>query len=491
MKVRLWWFVARSLWLLFFCFPAFAATFTCEISSIVPADRACKIRCVVADLPATGKVELRFLDRFAGIERLSERIIGLQIKDVAGQRIMPEMRGQGSYHLATATNAPLAIEYELRLAPVAGASVDPGRYALTSSLGAQAGFLLLADALPEVCQDGCAAPTVHLRFQLPGDWQVVAAEQEQAGMFAVTDMHRAVFFFGKLQTQTMQVGAMKLQFAVAGETRWPVAEIASVVESIARQQAAFMASREAGNYLVTLAPFPVPLTGLRSAALTRGHSIVMMLNPEADAARTQALYQKHLAHEMFHFYLPEAMQPRENFDWFWEGFTRYIALLTLRELRLLSPRAYLDELGLEFAGYKANVWHGQVSLLAASQNRFANASSYDLLYRKGTFVAALYDWELRWQSEGKHTVPDVLRELYGKYRQHELGTAEVLAALKAAGKFDAFVQDYLAGTREIELAEVVKKYGLTVDTVAGRLRLNVAQKLSRQQQALWLTLGQE
>jgi predicted metalloprotease with PDZ domain len=492
-KLSLGWRVARSVWLLLLSFPAFASTLTCEISSIAPTERTCKIRCTASGFPPTGKLEFRFLDRFAGIERLSERIFGLRVNDATGQRLIPEVRGNGSYHIATEQAAQITFEYELRLAQLAGASVDPGRYALTSSLSAQAGFILLADALPEVCaasQSTCERSSVRLKFQLPNEWQVATTEPEAAGVFTVADARRAVFFLGKLQMQTRQVGEMKLQLAVVGQPSWPVAEIASVVEAIARQQATWIGSREAGNYLVTLAPFPVPLTGLRSVALTRGCSIVMMLNPEADAERTRALYQKHLTHEMFHFYVPEAMQPRENFDWFWEGFTRYVALLTLRELRLLSLRAYLDELGGEFAGYAANPWRGRISLLAVSQEKFVSAASYDLLYRKGTLVAALYDLELRLQSEGQRTVLDVMRALYANYRQHDLGNQEVVAALKTAGKFDSFVRDYLEGTREIELAEAVKPFGLTVENISGRLRLNVAKKLSRPQKAVWATLGQ-
>lgn len=492
MKLSLGWRVLAWLW--FLGIPTFASTLTCEIASVAPAERAYQLRCTVAALPAGGEIELRFADRFAGIERLSERMVGLQVKNEAGQSRALETLGNGVYRIATGQATQLVFEYELRLSQLAGASVDPGRYALTSSLSAQAGFLLLSDALPEVCtasQSACEPARVRLRFQLPAGWQVATTEPEAVGVFEVADPRRAVFFLGPLQTHTMRIGEMNFQFAVTGQTSWPAAEIAALVEAIARQQATFIGSREQGNYLVTLAPFPVPLTGLRSVALTRGRSIVMMLNPEANAERTRALYQKHLAHEMFHFYVPEALQPRENFDWFWEGFTRYVALLTLRELRLLSLRTYLDEIGAEFAGYHANLWRGRVSLLAASQEKFASAASYDLLYRKGTFVAALYDLEMRLQSEGKRTVLDVMRALYAEYRQRELGNREVLAALKAAGKFDSFVQDYIEGTREIALAEAVKSLGLTVENVSGRLRLNVAKKLSRQQKALWSLLESE
>ncbi len=478
-----------------FSLPVFASTLTCQLSSFASGERSFKVSCTAADLPAAGKIELRFLDRFAGTERLSDRLFGLQIKDAGGQRLLPEILGNGVYRLDPG-NAPgnaerLTFEYELRLSRVTGGTFDPGQYALMSSLGPQAGFILLADVLPTLCSANslvCAPSSVRLKLQLPDDWQVATTEMEQAGAFEVAAIERAVFFIGKFQRQTVQVEQMTIQVAVAGAATFSAEQIPLLVEAIARQQATFLNSHEQGQYLVTLAPFPVPLTGLRSSALTRGRSVIMMLNPDTDAKRTQSLYQKHLAHEMFHLYLPEAFAARENFDWFWEGFTRYVALLTLNKLRRLSLREFLDELGFEFASYKANPLRVRTSLLAVSQGKFANAASYDLLYHKGTLVAALYDLELRAQSDGKKTVLDVMRDLYGAYRQRNIGNREVLAALREAGKFDSFLRDYIEGTREIDLADRLKPIGLKVDNISGHPRINLPQKLSNKQSALFATL---
>lgn len=480
------------LFLLGFSSPVPASTLSCEISSFAPAERSFKVGCTVRNVPATGKIELRFLDRFAGIERMSDRIAGLQIKDATGQRLLPEILGNGGYRFAPGNSAQITFEYEMRLARVMGASLDPGRYALTSSLGPHAGFLLLSDVLPSICsvnEPMCAWQSVRLKLHLPDEWQVATTEPESSQIFEVAEINRAIFFVGNLHTHTVQVEQMRIQVAVAEGTNLSTTQIIALAEAIARKQAAFIGSREQGNYLITLAPFPVPLTGLRSSALTRGRSVVMMLNPEPDAQRTWAVYQKHLAHEMFHLYLPEAFQARENFDWFWEGFTRYVALLTLNQLRLLSGREYLDEIGFEFEAYKTNPLRDRISLLAVSQGKFANAASYELLYRKGTLVAALYDLELRVQSDGKKTVLDIMRELYATYRQRDIGNQEVLAALKKGGKFESFLRDYIEGTREIDLEDRVKSFGLKVENAGGHPRLLAAKKLSGKQTAWLAALG--
>ena len=492
------WSVVGGRWFFFFSallyFPAvtFAATLFCQATSFSPAERSLKINCAVSDFPTTGKVELRFVDRFAGIEGLSERVYGIQIRDTNGQRLLPEILGNGIYRIKPGNSSQLTLEYQLRLAEVNGVSRDPSKYALTSSLSPQFGFLLLSDVLPNLCAASkaeCESLAVRLKFQLPDEWQVATTEPESFGAFDVADIERAVFFIGQLRRQSIAVEQMKIHVALAGDTSLSDVQVNLLVEAIAQQQATMIESREQGDFLVTLTPFPIPLTGMRSSALTRGRTIVMMLNADTDAQRTLTLYQKHLAHEMFHFYLPEAFKARENFDWFWEGTARYVALLTLNRLRFINLREYLDEISFEYETYAANPLRKEVSLIAASQGKFANAASYELVYRKGTLIAALYDLELRTQSNSRKNVMDVLRELYGNYRQRDIGNREVLATMRKAGKFEKFIQDYIEGTTAIDLAEVVKPYGLKVETASGSPRLSVNKNPSLKQNTVLAQLG--
>lgn len=113
------WFFFFSL-LLFFPGANFAATLFCQTSSIVPAERSLKVSCKVADFPTTGKLEIRFADRFAGIEGLSERVYGIIFKDANGQRLMPEILGRGVYRITPTASSSLTLEYQLRLAEVNG-----------------------------------------------------------------------------------------------------------------------------------------------------------------------------------------------------------------------------------------------------------------------------------------------------------------------------------------------------------------------------------
>ena len=452
---------------------------TCSIGEISPVERSLEISCRISS-PRAGRNLLKFVDEFAGIERLSDRVGPLRIRAADGTQLPTEIRGNGVYGFnAGAASGAISIQYEVRL----NRALEPGRYALTSSLGSEAAYLFASDIFPE----GLTVPGSPLAVEIsaPEGWRVATTEPVDGGRFIVSKPATAVFFLGKLREQTIDVDGMKLRIAAVGTWPFPDEVITKSCMTIGRVQAQMLEARERGNALVTLAPFPIPLTGLRSAALTRGRTVILMLNGGTDPTRTLKHYQRHLAHEMFHFYLPNAFKVRENFDWFWEGFTRYIALATLVRGGEITLDELLGNVADEYEAYSVNPLRSQTSLVAASPEKFTDAANYEIVYRKGVVVAALYDFEMRWQSRGRDSLSNVVKRLYQKYAVGgvEVGNREVLDEMNSSGKFAEFISEYVNGVRAIVLVEALQPYGVAVETSADgrRSRLIVGPRLSGRQ----------
>ena len=463
----------------------------CQISEISPENRSLKIQLQLTAIPANSQVQLRFLDRFAGLENLSERVSTLRIKDENDQRLLPDISGNGLYRFSSNNSKIIKINFEMRLSQLSEAARDPGNYALTSSLSREAGFLLLSDLLPEICiSNQCINDELQLSMQLPAEWSAASTDPKNNNIYSISDWHKASIFIGKLRSQTFQINQMKVEVAIVGKQIIRDEEIIKLVQKIAEEQAKILGATISNNYLFTLAPFPIPLTGLRSSALTRERTVVMMMNAEPNEKLALKHFQKHLAHEMFHYYLPEEFNVRENFDWFWEGFSRYIALLTLHRLRLFDLPVMLEEMSYEYQFYSYNPLRNKLSLIDLSPEKFANPASYELVYHKGTLIAWLYDLELRTQTEGRKNALTVMRELYQTYgnNQQEIGNREILAALSKAAKLDSFVNDYIKGTKEIDLAEHLKKYGFSVE--GNVTKPSIKPKGSNKQRALIEGLSQ-
>ena len=460
----------------------------CRIDRISPQNHSLAINCAV--LSQAGKFDLRFADQFAGVDRLSDRVYGLKIRDEHDAILQLEIRGEGFYRFDVKSPQRLSIDYEMRLAR----AYNPSQFALVSSLGNEAGFLMLGDLLPRLCADHLSdadcdtlLKRTRLTIESPPNWRIATTETSAANNFEISDPRHAVFFLGRLREKTAGIGAINLRMAIAGAWGFTDQDVFNLAETIAKEQSAMIGAASPADSLITLAPFPQPLMGLRSSAITQGRSSVVMLNPNNDAQATFDHYRRHLAHEMFHFYLPNSFRVRENFDWFWEGAARYIALVTLARLKLINLQDYLDAIGSEYEAYWFNPLRNQVSLITASPEKFSSASNYDLIYRKGMLVAALYDLELRWQSRGKLSLSDVMRSLYQKYSNGkiEIGNREVLDEMRAAGDFARQLRDDVESVRDIELNQRIDRYGLVMDwttTGRGKARLKAATKLSTRQQ---------
>lgn len=460
----------------------------CHILEISTTNRSVMITCSATHLP-TGKTRLQFVDQFAGVDQLSDRVHALKISTSTNAPLPLELRGNGLTFF-TANSGSATIRYEIRLAR----AFDPAQHALVSSIGPDAAVLMMADLLPRICSEAepCETPNpTTLKLSAPNDWQIATIERQRNGVYELADNSKAVFFLARFRERTANVGNMNLRIAVAGQWNFRDEDIFPLAEAIAREQAAMIASREQGDFLVLLTPFPQPLTGLRSSAVTLGRTVVLLLNPNNDSIQTLKHFRRHLAHEMFHFYLPNALRIRENFDWFWEGFTRYVALMTLARLNLLTLDEYLDAINGEYEAYLFNPQRGQLSLIEASPDKFSSLASSDLVYRKGMLVAALYDLELRWQSRSKLTLADAIKALYAN-SDREIGNREVLGELGKLGDFSRLIRDDIEGTREIDLAERVKPYGLKIEqspATRNRARLMAASKLNERQKALLSSLA--
>ncbi|MEP7343486.1 MAG: hypothetical protein ABI977_37550 [Acidobacteriota bacterium] len=469
------------------------APLECVIRQISLPNRSLHIACSIAGSP--GRLIVQFTDKFAGVDRLSERIHSIKVTSAQGAALPMEIRGDGLYFFTLNSTGPVYLSYEMQLAR----ALDPSQYALVSSLGPDAGVFMIGDLLPRICfgDENCSVGhnVMRLKIEPPADWRIATTEAQQDDTFRLVDPSRAIFFLGRLRDGKVKIGAINLRVAIVGDWSFREQEVFFLAEAIAREQAALVGGNERGEFLVTLAPFPQPLTGLRSSAVTIGRTVVLLLNPNNDASQSFKHYRRHLAHEMFHFYLPNAFRVRENFDWFWEGFTRYVALMTLARLRLIDLQEYLNAINAEYEAYIFNPSRTQLSLIAASPEKFANAASYDLVYRKGMLVAALYDLELRWQSRGNFSLADVMKTLYRNYSltSREIGSQEVLQEMKSRGDFALLIHDDIVGLRQINLAERVKIYGLVIEqgiASPGRLQLKPAAKLSSRQQALISKLTQ-
>lgn len=239
-----------------------------------------------------------------------------------------------------------------------------------------------------------------------------------------------------------------------------------------------------------LAPFPGTVGAERWSAETRGSSIVLLMGHKAPARTLLGQLSVVLSHEVFHFWVPNALALEGDYDWFYEGFTLYQALRSAVRLGFIDFQEYLDTLARVYISYKATGELDGVSLLEASRRRWTSGSS--LVYDKGMLVAFLYDLQTRSASGNRHSLDDLYKDLFRRFpvgSKRVDGNESLISALARPVGDQQFNPDYIQGAVSINLESLLPIYGLRVIGAGSKLHLQIIESLTPSQRAVWKSLG--
>jgi predicted metalloprotease with PDZ domain len=236
--------------------------------------------------------------------------------------------------------------------------------------------------------------------------------------------------------------------------------------------------------VIAIAPFP--LGGSKWKAETRGATVMLLIDPEAHFDTWIGQLKVIFTHEMLHLWVPNSLKLEGDYDWFFEGFTLYIALRTALELKVINFNGFLQTLA---GAYDAYISHpDDVSLIQASETRWT--SGFNQVYVKGMLVAFLYDLKIRKESGGKAMLADRYRELFdGRVAANANANEAIIALLDAGPAMSGFGKLYVENNTKLELGQLLPMYGLALDTSGKKSQLQVSRNLSAEQRQLLRSLG--
>ncbi len=190
------------------------------------------------------------------------------------------------------------------------------------------------------------------------------------------------------------------------------------------------------------------------------------------------------SHEYFHLWnvkriKPAAFVPYDLYRetptrqlWAFEGFTAYYDDLTLVRSGVIAPEDYLELLGQTITRVLRG--HGR-HLQSVAESSFdawtrfykQDESAPDTIvsyYTKGSLIALALDFTLRRESGGRLSLDDLMRRLWRDYGKTGEGLAEgeieKLASELADTDLHDFFAQYLYGTEDIPLAELLALAGI-------------------------------
>lgn len=195
-----------------------------------------------------------------------------------------------------------------------------------------------------------------------------------------------------------------------------------------------------------------------------------------------------LAHEYFHHYNVKRIRPFElgPFDyekgnrthllWVSEGLSVYYEYLIVKRTGLIDDTVLFSHFDEDLNAVENNPGRFHQSLVQASYNTWqdgpfgtqgADPGKSISYYNKGPLVGLLLDLEIRYVTENKKSLDDVMRMLYWKfYKEQQRGFTDAefqQACEQVAGIPLTNLFEYVHTTRELDYAKYLDYAGLKID----------------------------
>ena len=420
--------VVVGLCLAVFCVSASAAD-EVKIAISLPAEVKISIESLSPD------TEWSFLNAYAGVLGLGQRVEQFHAfapdgKDLNAKKIAPgEFRSEFG-----ATR----IEYVVKLPPPKASDV-----AHVSWISDEHGLLMLADLLPDPITG------FELEFSLPSGWTAQSVHEAGAsGKFQVRQPQKTVFLVGKsLRTQAKRLDWSAFNVVVNGS--WPFKDrvVVSAATKVLEKYRTLTSYPLLTKPVVLVAPLPVATGSVKWRAETRGSTVVLLLDPQAKIENWAGQLGIIFTHELLHLWVPNQLLLEGDYDWFFEGFTLYTALVTALELKFIDAKEFAATLTRVFDSYLSRP--DDLSLLDASERRWTTGNS--TVYDKGMLVALLYDVAMKKDSGGKNGVASVYRKLFAGPVEPEDGNDVIIRLLSSSPAGADLAKSYIEGKRELDL----------------------------------------
>lgn len=427
----------------------------------------------IVDAPeGTGFRDLEFTDSVAGQSGYALRVSALKFSNSEeiwdGVRVARDRYRSGE-------NGFVSFEYVMDLRPPGLASM-----AHTSWIDGERGVLAAADLFPNV---GANLP-VNANFELPAGWIFAFGIPNK---IRINDPQREFYFISKNPRESAVAGGVA-NVAVDGEFKFTDADAAKMVAEIIGQYRSVFGGMPREKIKVIIARFPDDAREGRFEAETRGSTVLIMSADLTNASQSAQRLHAQLRHELFHLWVPNALELDGAYDWFYEGFALYQSLRTAVALNRIRFEDFLGTLGRAYdADSKIVTRH---SLIDASRDRWSGFNTR--VYARGMLVGFLIDVEMLARSKGKRSVSDLLRAIWkehGPGSKRADGNEAVIAAIEKYPELKPIVSSYIRGSAPIEWRTALAAAGIEAVSDGSNTVLRATAAPTKSQKVLLDKLG--
>lgn len=367
-------------------------------------------------------------------------------------------------------------------------SIANGMSAGRSRIGKTNGILFFEDLMP-IFGPADIAVSSRINIDLPENWELFSNASYKGGILEINDLRSAVAIVGS-DWEKRRIDDVRGNFYMvrSGTWRFSSDEAARSAKEIYQSYSELFGRPAGDNALLVLAARSGYPGSEEWEAEVRGLTAIIVSSDPATGTRSLQRFHEQLRHELFHFWIPNAVNLRGNYAWFYEGFALYQSLRTALALNRISFNDFLETISKAYAIDRAVV--DRKPLVDISMDRRSRHSAE--LYARGLMVAFLTDVAMLERSGGKRSVETLIRDIFlshsGKAGSAD-GNEAVLLAMKGRSELSLIARDLVEGSRRPNLSGPMRAAGIVADEGSSFAKLAVADKTTRKQRVILDKLG--
>lgn len=245
------------------------------------------------------------------------------------------------------------------------------------------------------------------------------------------------------------VSGTRLILAVGGRWDFQDGELLETLRGIVAEEISMLGSSPRERHLIICDHNPVKGgKGFDYYGVHFGGTILLLLDPSIDRSQLYGTPMSIVAHEFFHNWNGEVLQPSDDsFMWFTEGATVYFSYHVLLGAGIINAAQYDAAESAIVERYRDNSLRGVVDISKAGNSDLSDRDMVSLLYDGGFLVSRAVDDKIRYVTDGRSGLIDVIKRLYLEdVGGREIGMTELLEAILAETGADLtlFIEKLLA-----------------------------------------------
>ncbi len=409
----------------------------------------------------------------------------LIVKNQKDQKQTIKYLGEGTWEIESGTTGNYDVEYDIMTEHGTEnwdhcGGYDEVAYKTSEGLFFTGYSLFVAPDIP-VLGD---IKDVSVHFTLPKNWKASTPwiKTSKPNNFIVNNDLRFLLnnciFVGNHYEREIKIGDFELLFALGNSMKSSENDFIDLMKPIIESTTKVFGGSPKKKYLIVVNESSVVTDG--SAFRTSFSQIIKgKINKNS---RTN--WGHIMAHETIHLWNGHTLIPKEQEEWFKEGFTDYLTNILLTRTKIIDEATFYKRFENVITKYNIirDLLQNKVSIKESGINKDQNRY---LVYGGGAVVALGLDIEIRKATNNKKGLDDLLADLYNQYGKtntpYELANV-ITSANQVAGKnLTPFFDDYVTGTKRIPVTEYLADMGLQLDGYMEDVYISAAENPTTQQ----------